>query len=214
MGNYLFFEEIGVLGTIDNPIAYSLVDNNWTSLEWLGYSLRNSMQPHQYKTIAVFVNYGACTYHANAFDTANNLARTGFTYGGESRTLPNFANAGDYLFIAGGILDGGLSNDYSIQNPSTGENYIGKLPSPHRFLTVVFVDPLMLFIDSARIEILNLDTGAWTVDVLDVALDNYGEDGHKLFASDNNQRWVASFDSRTSLWYNVTSSDWKSRCSW
>ena len=204
VGDYLFYAKIGVFNSIDGTIAYSLVNKSWTSLPWMGYSLAGLLVPQKYKSLAVFVNAGARTDNTNGFDTANNLARTGFSYGGQSRTLPNIATAGDYLVIAGGIIDGGFSDDYSIRNPQTGEEYIGKLPSSHRYLTVVYVDPYMMFIDGASIEFLNLETGAWTVGYLDVSLTNYGVSGHKLFTSDNNQRWVAAFDSHTTTWYNVT----------
>jgi hypothetical protein len=201
VGNYLFFEERGpFVNVIDGPMAYNLADKTWTSLGWSGTSIA-SLSAHKYRTYAVFANPNTRWYATEAYDTANNLAATSFGYGGESRILPSIAAAGDYLVIAGGVMDSGYSNDFSIHNPYAGESFVGKMPSARYGLTIIFVDPLMMFIGGNRIEFFNLDTQSWTVGFLDVSLAAYTVSGHKLFSYENT---VVAFDSHTTLWYNIT----------
>ncbi len=201
VGNYIFYS-ISYSYTL---AVYNIANNTWLSFEEEYEMAENVIIPFKYQTYAVFFFRARRTGYLTAWNTAGDLTRTRFDYGGEYRLFPSAGLAGDYLVVGGGVLETTYSADFSVRNPQTGEYYSGKMPTARYLLTFLYADPLILFTDGNLTEAFNVETQQWQIIVVEIDISNTRvSTGHKLFMTYNGQNHAIEFDSVSQTWSTIS----------
>lgn len=200
-GNYLFYS-----GSFAYTlIVYNITDNTWQTFEEQYEMADSGLIAFKYQTYAIFASRTTRSGYVTAWNTVNGVTRSTLDYGGNYRLFPTISVAGDYLVIAGGVFETDYSSDFSIYNPKTGQQFTGNMPTARYAMTIVYVEPLMLFIKDSLVESFNLNTQQWQSDTLEVELsETRVATGHKLFMVYGTQNYVIEFDSTSQTWSNIT----------
>jgi hypothetical protein len=198
VGNFIFYSWGSTL------YVYDIVSNAWSQFDNMYEMSQSSLYAFKYNTYAVFANPSGRTNWMSAWNTANGLGRTSFSYGSDYSIGTSISVTEDYLVTFGGAIDGGYSSDFSFYQNSDG--FFGKLPSQRKRLDAIqYVEPLMMFIGGSVIEEFNVETEEWQTNFIDVPLPwSRSSTGNMLFVTYENEDYFVQFNSQNGKWTNAT----------